>query len=392
MAFRLASLGTAVATLAGLAPGAAHAGSVPASPRLALAAVVAPGGRLAATPQGLLRPVRVQVRRGASWVRIGPAVTVVGGSSAFAADSRPSRMRLRAVGADGTRSRSVYVRVRPLTLAAVGDINLGDGPGDLIDRFGAGYPWAGVGPRLRAADIAFGNLECAISLRGSAQDKQFTFRGRPASVRAMRALAGVDVVNLANNHSGDFGRVALLDTLRTLRASSVVAVGAGATEAAAYRPQIVERLGLKVAFVGFSVILPFEFRAVGASPGTAWGFPARVARAVAVARRQADVVVATFHWGIERDVHESAQQRALARVALDAGATAVIGAHPHVLQPVRRIGARLVAYSLGNFVFAAHGAGTSSTGILELGLGRAGVLSSRLVPARIVAARPLLTG
>jgi poly-gamma-glutamate capsule biosynthesis protein CapA/YwtB (metallophosphatase superfamily) len=272
------------------------------------------------------------------------------------------------------------------------DINLGDGPGAQIERYGPAWPWASVGPRLRAADIAFGNLECAVSLRGSPQDKTFTFRGRPSSVRAARRAAGLDIVNLANNHAVDFGRIAFLDTLRTLRANDIAAVGGGANEAAAYRPTVIERLGLKLAFVGFGNILPFDFRAVGQSPGTAWAFPGRVRAGVRRARQMgADVVIATFHWGIERATTEAADQRALARVALDAGATAVIGAHPHVLQPIRRPSpGRLIAYSLGNFVFSARSPGTSSTGILELELGRGAVMDNRFVRATIIGSRPIL--
>jgi len=364
----------------------------PPPPAISVPAAVAPAGRLLARTTGLTRPVRIQVRRGASWVRIGEPIAAVGGSSAFRAQRTVGPMRLRAVGADGAATASAYVRVRPLTLMAVGDINLGDGPGGMIDRFGAGYPWASVGATLRGADIAFGNLECPVSLRGTAQVKQYTFRGRPSSVAAMRADAGFDVLNLANNHSGDYGDAALVDTLRTLRANDIVPVGAGANEAAAYRPAVVEALGLKVAFVGFSSILPFEFRAVGLSPGTAWATPERVTAAIARARRSADVVIATFHWGIERDTVESPAQRALADVALRAGATAVIGAHPHVLQPVRRPAGRLVAYSLGNFVFGANSPGTSSTGILRVDLGAGEVVGSAFLPARIEGSRPVLAG
>jgi poly-gamma-glutamate synthesis protein (capsule biosynthesis protein) len=288
-------------------------------------------------------------------------------------------------------TRALAVQVRALTLAAVGDINLGDGPGATIARFGAAYPWKSVGPTLRGADIAFGNLECAASTRGHAQEKAFTFRGLPSSLAAASDIAGLDVVNLANNHAGDFGTLALLDTLRHARGAGIVPVGAGATQTAAYRPAVVQRLGLRVAFVGFSVIGPRSFRAVGKHPGTAWGFPARVAAGVRTARREgADIVIATFHWGIERDFHENAAQRALARTALGAGATAVIGAHPHVLQPLRTPPGRLIAYSLGNFVFSANSPGTERTGILELSLGARRVLGHRFRRARIVGSRPIL--
>lgn len=358
--------------------------------RVATTAMVAPGGRLAVRATGLPRPVRIELRTPGGWRPAGEPIRRIGAATVIRAPQIGRRLRLRARGADDRVSRSARVTVRPITLAAVGDINLGNGPGAMIDRFGPGYPWASVGPRLRAADLAFGNLECAVSLRGRAQPKTYTFRGRPSSVRAMRAAAGIDVVNLANNHAGDFGDLALLDTLRTLRANDIVPVGAGATEAAAYRPAMVETLGLRVAFVGFSTILPYEFQAIGRNPGTAWGHPGRVRDGVRRAARQADVVIATFHWGIERARTESAEQRRLARIALDAGATAVIGAHPHVLQPVRRPPGRLVAYSLGNFVFSAASPGTQHTGILELRLAAGRVVGSRFSPAVIRASRPIL--
>jgi poly-gamma-glutamate capsule biosynthesis protein CapA/YwtB (metallophosphatase superfamily) len=84
------------------------------------------------------------------------------------------------------------------------------------------------------------------------------------------------------------------------------------------------------------------------------------------------------------------RQKLLARVALRAGATVVLGAHPHVLQPRDRRGSRFVAWSLGNFVFAWNSAGTKRTGILRLGLGRNGVVSSRFLKARINWVQPRL--
>lgn len=379
----------AISVLAVWAPAAGAQAPAPA-PRVGVPRAVAPGGRVVVAVHGLALPARVEVLRHGTWRHAGAPIVQDGGTTGVRAPDAVGRVRLRALGADGALAPERRIRVRALLLAAVGDINFGDGPGGMIDRFGAGYPWTSVGPRLKAADIAFGNLECAVSTRGRAQVKQYTFRGRPSSVAAMRRAAGMDVVNLANNHSGDFGRVALLDTLRTLRADGITAVGAGHDAASAYRPQIVERLGLRVAFVGFSAILPFEFRAGPASPGTAWAFPAGVRAAVRAARRRADVVVATFHWGIERRPSETAEQRALAAIALQAGATAVIGAHPHVLEPIRRTAHRLIAYSLGNFVFSAGSPGTQNTGILEVRLGRGQVLGSHLIRAHIVASRPLL--
>jgi hypothetical protein len=121
----------------------------------------------------------------------------------------------------------------------------------------------------------------------------------------------------------------------------------GRERGAGLRPVVVERLGLRVAFVGFSRILPFEFRAGPRTPGTAWAFEDRVRAGVRAARRRADVVVAAFHWGDERATRENATQRALARWR---SAAAPRGARRPPARPAadRRVGRRkLVAYSLG---------------------------------------------
>jgi poly-gamma-glutamate capsule biosynthesis protein CapA/YwtB (metallophosphatase superfamily) len=146
---------------------------------------------------------------------------------------------------------------------------------------------------------------------------------------------------------------------------------------------------LRVAFVGFSSIAPLEFAAGDDSPGTGWASPESITEAVRAARRRADVVVATFHWGIEKSTFESAEQRVLAQTAAAAGAQLVIGAHPHVLQPLGREAPALVAYSLGNCVFGATSPDTA-TGILEADLTADGVGAARWRAGRIAGGRPLL--
>jgi hypothetical protein len=335
--------------------------------------------------------VVIEVRVNGRWRRL--AATRADRRGRFARAVRPKRIRrryvLRAASAAAT-SRRVVVRSRPVVLAAVGDINLGDGPGALIDLFGPRYPWTGTAAALRAADVAFGNLECAVSTRGAPVPKQYNFRGRPGALRAMASFAGFDVLNLANNHVGDYGTRALLDTVRLTRRYGMRAVGAGGSLASAAKPRVVTRLGLRVAFVGFSNILPASFFASPSRAGTQPATPERIAAGVRRARRRGDVVIATFHWGVERATTEDARQRAFAQIALAAGAHAVIGAHPHVLQPIRTSGRRLVAYSLGNFVFGASSSATARTGILRLKLSARGVEGHRLAPAVIDAARPRL--
>ena len=358
--------------------------------------VVAPGGWVTLAGSGAPADTEVVLETradGGEWLEAGRARSDAEGSYRVngRALARPGPLAVRArAPADDARSTPVRMTVRPLRLASVGDINLGDAPGAAIAVHGPRHPWTGVGAALRRADIAFGNLECAISNRGAPFPKQFNFRGTPAALRGLRRHSGIDVLNLANNHVGDYGTQAMLDTVRAVRRRGMVAVGAGRNLRRALQPRVVERLGLRVAFVGFSEIAPIEFAATADTPGTAWADPKAVARAVRRARRRADVVVATFHWGIERAPLESAAQRTLAQAAVAAGAQLVIGAHPHVLQPLRREGAGLVAYSVGNFIFGAASSDTAATGVLVTDLTSDGVSGARWRPGRIVGARPVL--
>jgi hypothetical protein len=361
---------------------------------LSAARLVAKGTAIAVKGRGAVPNDRVQIEirlKDGRWARLAAAKANQNGR--FARSVRPKKARrrilLRATTAGATSNR-VKIKTRPITLAAVGDINLGNSPGAVMALRGFRYPWTSVAPALRAADVAFGNLECAVSTRGAPVPKQFNFRGPPAALRTMARFAGFDVLNLANNHTGDYGTAALLDTVNYVRRFKMTPVGAGGSLESAAEPRVVERLGLRIAFVGFSNILPSSFFAGPDRAGTQPATPQLIEAGVKKARRKADVVIATFHWGIERATTEDSRQRAFASTALAAGADAVIGAHPHVLQPIRRSGSRIVAYSLGNFVFGASSSVTARTGVLRLKLSASGVEGARLVPAVIEGTRPRL--
>ncbi len=345
--------------------------------------------------RGVAPRTKVSVQRlvGGEWKVLKIVAADARGRWRTTVDQRPAarRLRFRAAVGGGVPAKSVLVKTRAVSLAAVGDVNLGDGVADVIGARGARYPWSGVAPVLRKADVAFGNLECAVSTRGSRVEKAFNFRGHPSWLRTTRTYAGMDVFNLANNHAGDYGDTALMDTVRYVRRFGMIPVGAGSNLAAARKPKTIERFGLKIAFVGFSDIGPASFAAGPNSPGTAFATDAAIRSGVRRARKLAPIVIATFHWGVELARSPDGRQRAFGNAAIAAGADAVIGAHPHVLQPIeRRSGRRLVAWSLGNFVFAARSAGTTSTGILELRLSSRGIESSRFRRAHIDGVRPRL--
>ena len=228
-------------------------------------------------------------------------------------------------------------------------------------------PFAALDPPLGSSDFSLVNVEMSISDRGVPHWKRFVFRAPPSAAETI-AAGGVRVASLANNHANDYGPDALLDTVELLEAAGVATVGAGsnADEAYQYRLLSTER-GVRVAFVGASMIVPAGFTASADTPGIASAHsPARVLDTVRAAAAEADAVIVAVHWGIERDTCPSNDQRLFARQLLDAGADAIIGHHPHVLQPVESVGNKLVAYSLGNFIWHARSGVLGETGVLQI--------------------------
>lgn len=278
-----------------------------------------------------------------------------------------------------------------VTLAFVGDILPGGNLAWAVKKYGHGWPWVHAGPVLREADVAFGNLETAVSRRGApVPAKQFTFRTAPYALHGL-ADAGLDVLTLANNHSLDFGPDALLDTIRNVRETGMAPVGAGANAAAAGKPLMLDAHGLRLAVLAFSRVIPEVGWIAGESrPGVAPGWDAKpTVEAVRSAKAQADIVVVLVHWGEEVQSEPRASDVDLARQLVAAGATVVAGHHPHVLQAMERQDRSLIAYSLGNFVFPPVARPVNQeTGILEVTVNREGVQTARFRPMVIVGGQP----
>jgi len=287
-----------------------------------------------------------------------------------------------------------------VTLTAVGDILLDRGIAKKIEKFGIDYPFAHVGDELRKADIAFGNLECPLSKDGVKVTKPFVFRAKPEYAECLEK-AGLDMLSLANNHALDCGRDGLVETQKHLKARGIRWCGAGATHAAAQVPEVMEVRGLKIAFIGYCDFMPEGTFWREDRPTIAMADAERVTTAVAAGRKAADVVVVSFHWGVEYSTRPSKRQIELAHAATDAGADLVLGHHPHVLQGLEVVPAgkskagrrSLIAYSLGNFVFDSPQKWTKATAntmLLRCKLNKSGLVSAEVVPARIEEFRPRL--
>jgi poly-gamma-glutamate synthesis protein (capsule biosynthesis protein) len=253
-----------------------------------------------------------------------------------------------------------------LTIAAAGDVCLTGAQYFTYPYSATSYPFSSSYHIFQRADLAFVNLECALTTRTTAMQKRFTFKGHP-SFAASLANAGIDAVSLGNNHAADFGRASVVDTMRALARAGVAFSGAGTSAATALRPASLSSKGHRVAFIAATDIIPSGFAATSRLPGVGVARPpTRLLYEVRRADRTHDVVVVMIHWGTERSTEPNSRQRALARALIDAGADVVIGSHPHVWQPCEVYRGRFIAYSLGNFVFFPGNYNGRYTGVLEL--------------------------
>ena len=280
-----------------------------------------------------------------------------------------------------------------VSVTIVGDIMLGRRvarawPGD------PGAPLAPMARRLARADITVGNLESTLSRAGRPRQGDDSFAAPPEVARDLRA-AGFDVLSLANNHAGDFGDAALLDTVHRVRAAGIAPLGAGADGARAWAPVVVSRGGLRVGFLAFNAIGETP-RARPGSPGAASlamrprtgdlrpGALSRLQDRVRGLAERADAVVVLAHWGGQYTHRPVADQRTVGRALLDAGATVVVGGHPHWVQDVQRHRGRFVVHSLGNFVFDMDFSRQTREGVvLEMTLRRGALARARLRPVVI---------
>ncbi|MDH3513601.1 MAG: CapA family protein [Gammaproteobacteria bacterium] len=266
-------------------------------------------------------------------------------------------------------------------LAAVGDIMLGGTAAPEMRKYGYDYPFEKTQAILQQAQIVFGNLEGPLTESGApATGKQYVFRSPPDKVAPALARAGFNIMSLANNHTLDYGSEGLEDTRRALEQAGIGYVGAGqndsAARAAAYlacpppRGSALSGVNFaplvpKVAFLAYSLTFPEEFWAGPDKPGTAFGHERHVRTDVAAARERADIVVVSFHWGQEGKTELRDYQVQLAHAAIDAGAAAVLGHHPHILQGVERYKSGVILYSLGNFAFGSF-SNTATRSVIAL--------------------------
>lgn len=287
-----------------------------------------------------------------------PAAIVLTAALLLAASPGPGAASLSAFGWVYLRGGEVPAPNESLVeVLAVGDVMTGRGMEDVRGIF------ANVAGELRAADLTIGNLEGALSPTRVADDSMYLLL--PLSTPATLAEAGFDLVGIANNHALDAGLAGRAETRRLLREGGLEPVEGTAA--------VREIDGMRLAFLAWN-----DLGAPHKEP---------FLEAVRQTRAEADVVIVMVHWGREYQRHPSLPQRDLAGALLNAGADVVVGSHPHVVQDVRVVEpaqasdrTRLVAFSLGNFVFD-QGWGDTGQGLgLRLLFDAGGLRAAQVLP------------
>lgn len=227
-------------------------------------------------------------------------------------------------------------------------------------------------------DIVFCQLESVLSdkVYSPLPQARLACQGTPKIACALKDT-GFDVVSFASNHCMDLGNEAFFETIDYLKKENLSVIGAGKNIIEARKPAIIDCKGTKVAFLAYNTILPQNYWAEADRPGCAPmrgltlyeqiehdqpGTPCRIhtfphevdlkamVGDIKKAKAQADIVVASYHWGIHFIPAVLAQyQRDVARIAFEAGADLILGHHPHILKGIEVISGKVVFYSLSNF-------------------------------------------
>ena len=250
------------------------------------------------------------------------------------------------VSADGVEAVVCTVTVsdtKTVTISTLGDCTLGtDANFSTANSFNAydeanghDYFFRNVKTILEQDDVTFANLEGTFTTSDDRQDKQYAFKGDPDYTEILTD-GSVEVVTLANNHSGDYGEQGLADTKAALEEAGIdYCIGDTIT--------IREVNGVKIAFIGIFV-----------NYGTDDSENQLRADIENAKKQGAELIITAFHWGSEKATQPDETQQSLAHTAIDCGADLVVGHHPHVLQGIEKYNGKYIAYSLGNFCFGGN--------------------------------------
>ncbi|MCC4265656.1 CapA family protein [Oceanimonas baumannii] len=276
-------------------------------------------------------------------------------------------------------------------LAWGGDVNLGRRQHYRSQQLG--FDKTLVIPELKAADLTVVNLECVVSTLGEqgvikGEGGPYYYRARPEMLQVLTE-ASVNLVTVANNHSGDYGPEALMQQQQLLEAIGIASAGSGIHQQAAFAPSYQQAGDVTVAVFAIDAT-QHRFAATAERPGAAYLPPdqpalwqATLAPLIAQAKQQADLVVLAVHWGVNQAEQPDQNEIALGHAIIDAGADAILGASAHRLQGIEIYRNKPIIHDAGDLLFDSVRADLADSGIFQLGLTKQGVSWVRFVPVGV---------
>jgi poly-gamma-glutamate synthesis protein (capsule biosynthesis protein) len=250
-------------------------------------------------------------------------------------------------------------------------------------------PFRKIAPLLSSSDITFVNLESPFSDRGPYYKGGLIFHAPPQAIVGLQ-LAGVSLASTANNHARDCGAHGVEYTIAWLRSHGIQPVGSSKSEAATHQGVVIVRNGIRFGFLGYTYDQNNgNWRDIDTR--IALADPEVMCQDVAAVKKLCDVVIVSMHNGIEYMPKPSGKQIKFAHAAIDAGATLVIGHHPHVIEPQESYKSGLIFYSLGNFVFDQYQREATQHGeIVQISFVGTKILATHVMHVRITPSGPEL--
>lgn len=242
-----------------------------------------------------------------------------------------------------------------IELTFAGDIMLSRGLDKYLNEKGYDYPYENVKDIFLSDDLTIENLECPITSygRGANKAKRFVFKANSENAFAMKR-AGIDLCDLANNHTMDYRSEGLGDTMDVLTKAGIAYVGAG-ENASSNMSYIFEKNGYKVGILAYSLFPPEGMVYNENNPNINYLSEFEDLKSERVKtdlkKLKADFKIVYFHWGVEYEPFARDMQKKLARDTIDGGADFVVGTHPHVIQGSEVYNGKYIYYSIGNCVF-----------------------------------------
>jgi poly-gamma-glutamate capsule biosynthesis protein CapA/YwtB (metallophosphatase superfamily) len=273
-----------------------------------------------------------------------------------------------------------------VSFCAAGDIMLDRGVKKHMLGKGGFYPFRDITGFIKRHDLSFCNLEGPVSARGKKKPKLYSFRFDPALMEGL-GVSGFNMFSLANNHILDYGGRALLDTVEFMEEKNYFYSGAGKNKQEASAARYREINGIKFAFI--ANVDMYLSREKGSSPQAFERSGLNeISAVIREAKKNADYVIVSFHWGEEYKNYPAKRQQEYGRACVDSGADLVIGHHPHVMQGIEKYKGKIILYSLGNFIFDQRRAGTNEAMVFFCRFTKDGIIDTYVLPVRIKKGRP----